>query len=924
MSYNDVVQAIADAQTDAQTLEDVINGAPDVQVTARLGRQIWTLSTINSKIDYVRTQADAAVVTINDTKTSAVADIGIAKDTAVADIGTAKTGALASISTNQNAANAAIDSAESTALSSISTNQANANAAIDSAESAALTSINSNKDTAVTNINNLSSSSLTAVQKAKDDGIAAINADVTFVDNTKNSATTTINNAASNSQALLDSKVAELDNAISTAQAAGAGANGWTADLIEYNGSTQKKFNDDLTGLIGVNSIKDMLAIVNPTDNMRVFVRSYYAGFTVGGGVFIYHSANTDIYDGGVSFGKWRRRYDTLTPQCFGAIGDFTKRFLSTQFTNVTDAQKWFPHVTNIATDTLDWAGLQALFNYCLANYVNDVNLQGKYYTTKELDYIFGHGAKTKKFSGTLEIHANASMHHVLRIAGSFLRFDSIIVGNPNTFAYRIPYGLYVGGTKDSGATDNTSFGTVQANGFDIASVNVNQNTLFCAFDNVQCGGGRRETVNISNIVDDTTNPTERTKLTLSSITFHSSENINSIEYGYPDPNSYLMIENKPYLVVSIDRTDNTAVIQPKYTGTETSATYAYGSGFHHGGNNAGCIVVGSLACRSGAIGLSEESLYSGEFGSVTLEGNLIGISQGHITDIAMNFNIDRAYFEGNTADYVFSGTQYLDNTSISMQNAMGINPNKVYNLSSPAQGNGGYLPKYATIDFGGRVITNNSNYYDEPGWLSGLYLDLHSQKDVMQFLCNMKPLNVDLRFDKRIVELTGLTEKVLVIKGNGNQDKTNTPTTGNITFTCPTGFTFNDTGLASITYSGFYKNPIFYINVYHRPFSNISIVSIVCDGLKSDLQKNIIDVANSTTVVYDPPSLATATQQSTTVTLTGAKLGDNVSVSFNQPLQGTRLWAEVTAADTVTVYHRNDTGATVDIASGNLKVKIV
>ena len=65
MSYNDVVQAIADATQDAQTLEDVINDAPDTQVTARLGRKIWTLATINSKIEYVRTQADSAVQQIN-------------------------------------------------------------------------------------------------------------------------------------------------------------------------------------------------------------------------------------------------------------------------------------------------------------------------------------------------------------------------------------------------------------------------------------------------------------------------------------------------------------------------------------------------------------------------------------------------------------------------------------------------------------------------------------------------------------------------------------------------------------------------------------------------------------------------------------------------------------------------------------------
>ena len=81
---------------------------------------------------------------------------------------------------------------------------------------------------------------------------------------------------------------------------------------------------------------------------------------------------------------------------------------------------------------------------------------------------------------------------------------------------------------------------------------------------------------------------------------------------------------------------------------------------------------------------------------------------------------------------------------------------------------------------------------------------------------------------------------------------------------------------------------------------------------------------AKVASVTYDPPSLATAAQQSTTVTLTGAKLGDNINVSFNQPLQGTRMWGEVTATNTVTVYHRNDTGAAVDLPSGTLTVKIV
>lgn len=73
----------------------------------------------------------------------------------------------------------------------------------------------------------------------------------------------------------------------------------------------------------------------------------------------------------------------------------------------------------------------------------------------------------------------------------------------------------------------------------------------------------------------------------------------------------------------------------------------------------------------------------------------------------------------------------------------------------------------------------------------------------------------------------------------------------------------------------------------------------------------------------HDWPDLATGTTQSTTVTVTGAELGDFADPSMSVSLGGTRLWAEVTAADTVTVYHRNDTGANVNVASGTLRVRV-
>ncbi len=78
-----------------------------------------------------------------------------------------------------------------------------------------------------------------------------------------------------------------------------------------------------------------------------------------------------------------------------------------------------------------------------------------------------------------------------------------------------------------------------------------------------------------------------------------------------------------------------------------------------------------------------------------------------------------------------------------------------------------------------------------------------------------------------------------------------------------------------------------------------------------------------STTATWDPANLASGAPQSTDVTLTGAASGDEVSVSFSLPLQGTHLWGEVISSNTVRVYQRNDTGGAVNLASGTLRVSV-
>lgn len=82
----------------------------------------------------------------------------------------------------------------------------------------------------------------------------------------------------------LRSIVTDLNDAIDIAAAAGAGANGWTTQLIvDASGLTQRKIND------GLESIAEMLAIANPVNGMTIKVKSFNSDLMLkGGGKFTF------------------------------------------------------------------------------------------------------------------------------------------------------------------------------------------------------------------------------------------------------------------------------------------------------------------------------------------------------------------------------------------------------------------------------------------------------------------------------------------------------------------------------------------------------------------------------------------------------------------------------------------------------------
>jgi hypothetical protein len=75
--------------------------------------------------------------------------------------------------------------------------------------------------------------------------------------------------------------------------------------------------------------------------------------------------------------------------------------------------------------------------------------------------------------------------------------------------------------------------------------------------------------------------------------------------------------------------------------------------------------------------------------------------------------------------------------------------------------------------------------------------------------------------------------------------------------------------------------------------------------------------------VTYDAPSIGASGTTTTTLTVTGAALGDYAVCSFGVSLSGLMAAAYVSAADTVTVALFNPTAGAIDLASTTLRARV-
>ncbi len=113
---------------------------------------------------------------------------------------------------------------------------------------------------------------------------------------------------------------------------------------------------------------------------------------------------------------------------------------------------------------------------------------------------------------------------------------------------------------------------------------------------------------------------------------------------------------------------------------------------------------------------------------------------------------------------------------------------------------------------------------------------------------------------------------------------------------------------------------------INNRSSQGDSQLQAVLDSLLADITaiRTVLAGILTGSATYDAASLADGVGATTTITVTGAVLGDFVIVSHSVDLAGITVTGYVSAADTVSVRFQNESTGTLDLASGTLRALVL
>ena len=559
---------------------------------------------------------------------------------------------------------------------------------------------------------------------------------------------------------------------------------------------------------------------------------------------------------------------------------------------------------------------LQAFFDYISANNVGRATCDADLWVQSAVKLGGAGGTLTKHIQGYLKLTAiNTSLTATSPIETLFtfqpasnLRWEGVIhvVGSSvNALNYdrrHVRNGILLGG--EYSATHSSIDFIIAENGFKeygIVQGNLTTGLVIGKIRGTRSGsgyvvGGYTASLysNFTRISDTSGTGTQRT--TISVVNFPD----------YKSQVGYVVINGEAYLITSKNEADKTLEIFPILpTGVTTgNLKYAFGGVFYTTGGDASVANIGNINCSTSGISVQLSALYPPTIGSITTQNNFCALSLGASISAGLEGGtIGELYFEALEFG-IIQNTRYAA-TNITITNNVSFNPDNCIHI-------GNYRASDGSID---RTYPLGINIVYE-----GVTTQLQDFRTantitVPIFSPNSNPIVCAVFTQPKIVNLTEGKKSLHRLFGYSNRTIKFVGATGNvtqsITFNPPAGYTLNGQS-SPLVFSNIGGTPVFEV-IYH---SGVNVtVSLVGKAPQSSL---------SASVTYDPANLAPNEIQYWNVTLNGVKLGDMVACSFSRALNGTRIWAECTGANIVTVYHQNPTAAAVDIASGTLSVKVI
>jgi len=550
---------------------------------------------------------------------------------------------------------------------------------------------------------------------------------------------------------------------------------------------------------------------------------------------------------------------------------------------------------------TDDTAAVQAFFDYVAVNSVGIAVLEGNLKITSGVNLT---GSATKFYRANCNLIGGAAISGpMLTITNaSFVRFSGSLqltgTGGADYLSRTVDSGLLL---VNSG---RIQFEFIRAENFKLYGVHSEGgNSNLVDWGNLRflhCGSKDNGVSSLSSAFSSRSNTgsadSRAQRTVLSGVTVPS---------GIFPLRSMALISGDPYMITASNVGAGTVEVYPWVPSTIASGTinFILGAAFYSTGADNNAQTIQTLDATNCSIACLTPVIFSETFQKLVIQNCAIGVTIGNgITSGSQGANYDYAYFESNVYDII-------QTTSAEVRCKFGpastINLDKVVTLPPLDLSD---IKRAASESFNTTLLIHDGApfFYTQNG-------PRNSTGSVETLTLKPTPGNfksvrsnaftLSLESDDNYNRLFGNQDAYCMILGTGPR---NNPT-GTITVTPATG-TVN--GLASTTFTST-TGPLLLHCFWQQSLNN---------WIVTPWRNETLLIGSAT---YNPPSLNDGDGVTTTITVTGATLGDFADVSFNVDLQGIMMTAWVSATDTVSVRFQNETGGVLDLGNGTLRAQV-